>query len=183
MNLNNTIRATASLDSRRVAGGTYCKIINSIKILTLLKKYNCVPIYTTINPTTGYDVKSGLAFVVPNHSISTLVQLENSLLTLSTEQLALSKALKEKNKSSELSSDDVAKISATIQESERTILDQLNNIILIVRLKYDAVLGIPDARLHDVFIETQEVMPPEAYIVSKSTIYQDKNIVKEITPR
>lgn len=183
MNLNNTIRQSAALDSRRVAGGTYCKIINSVKILTLLKKYNCIPIYANINPVTGYDVKSGLAFVVPNHSLFVFSQLDESLLTLSTEQLQLVKLLKERNKDSELTSDDVAKISVTIQESEQTILEQLNSIIILVRLRYDALLGIPDARLHDVFIETQEVMPPEAYIVNKSNIYQDPNINKEIKPR
>lgn len=183
MNLTNTIRSSAAIDSRRVAGGTYCKIINSIKILTLLKKYNCIPIYTNINPLTGYDVKSGLAFVVPNHSLFAFSQLDEALLTLSSEQLQLVKLLKEKNKYSELTADDVAKISATIQDSEQTILEQLNSMILLVRLRYDALLGIPDARLHDVFIETQEVMPPEAYIVTRSNIYQDPNINKEIKPR
>jgi len=183
MNLTNTIRSSAAIDSRRVAGGTYCKIINSIKILTLLKKYNCIPIYTNINPLTGYDVKSGLAFVVPNHSLFAFSQLDEALLTLSSEQLQLVKLLKEKNKDSELTADDVAKISATIQDSEQTILEQLNSMILLVRLRYDALLGIPDARLHDVFIETQEVMPPEAYIVTRSNIYQDPNINKEIKPR
>ncbi len=181
MSLGNKLRNEASVDSRRVAGGIYCKMISDPVVLKLLKQYNYIPGYANISPVTGYDVVSGLAFVIPNHSADKILQVKNYLSTLATEQSQLIAATKEKNKEDELNTSDLLKIKAHIEEKEHRAIDYLGNLLILVTLSPDAQLGIPNAKQHDVFIETQEVLPPEAYIVTKPDIKINKNATKKLS--
>lgn len=170
MNLSEQIRNIQKLDSRRVAGGIYGKIVNYPNTLRLLKKYNMMPAYAIIDGSTGYDVINGLAFVVPSYSIESVAIVESKLISLSNELFEL---LKQKNI-------DAFEVTSRVTEAERKAADYLGNLLILVNLRRDAELGIPDANKHDVFMETLEVMPPEAYIVKKSSYSYDRNASRKL---
>ena len=169
MNLANQLKNSQNVESKRMAGGIYAKIINHPNILRLLRKYNMLPSYCILDPISGYDAISGIAFVVPNHSVEALIRVERYIINLNSNVAELMKQ-------SNIDTFDTSRII----DLERKALEYLGNLIIMVNLRRDTELGLPHADMHDVFIETQEVMPPEAYIVKKSSFTSDSNAVKKL---
>jgi hypothetical protein len=137
-----------------------------------------MPIYSIIDHRTGYDETTGMAFVYPKHS-SDIVndQLFGVLKSLNKEQQELIKAADPNDKEA------VNKALGLISDKQKKVIDYLRNLLILVTIRRDSDWGIPNALLHDVFIETQEVMPPEAYIVPRNTLEVDYNAKRPIKPR
>ncbi len=182
MSLANENRNTASQDSRRVAGGIYCQMLGGTPetktLIKLLKNYGKLPAYARIDPDTGWDKATGLAVVIPNHSVNKLTEdLPGYLYGITEEQKKITLASNPNDPRAAL------KAQAYVSEANRRLVEFLGDLVILVTLRQTYGKNmLPDARIHDVFIETQEVMPPEAYVVPKFKILIDPLVNKKITP-
>ncbi|RMH21008.1 MAG: hypothetical protein D6698_03340 [Gammaproteobacteria bacterium] len=164
MNLRESLRHTAEIDSRRVSSGLVCMMVHESKnprrsslngLLKLIYDYGIVSYdVIRVHPETGYDVVSNMSLVVPKSLLSSIE------VTLQDMRRALS------NVDEDLSSRQaVAEFKTRKSLVMGEYIEAIKQHLILVRLDPNGQFGVPDARKHDVYVFTREQEAPRAEII------------------
>lgn len=167
MNLRESYRHDAQIDSRRVSSGFMCEMVTNKELISLLRRYNITPDYAIVDPNTGYDVSTGLSIVIGKQAIDFL----DTLLSSSSSMSSLETEIEKRRDSLEPeAAEEISNLRYQLSTIERRVVDFLKENTYIVHIDPNTSLGIPNASIHDVYLDTKEDGPPVATLVSKRNI-------------